>query len=86
MDMQILMYVTTAPIEAPFTCWIFYPALIICTGPQIQSVLAQSPGKSRQTETVLSCLSVLLFSNSSNYPSAEILHFSFVVTLSTSFY
>lgn len=85
MNMQILVYVTTAPIEAPFTHWAFSLTLIICNGPQIQSVLAQSPGKSRQTETVLSCLSVLLFSSSSNCPSAEILRFSFVVTLSTSF-
>lgn len=74
MNMQILVYVTRAAIEAPFTCWVFSPTLIICTGPQIQSVLAQSPGKPRQTETVLSCVSVLLFSNSSNCPSAEILH------------
>lgn len=56
MKMQILVYVTTAPIEAPFTHWGFFLTLIVCTSPQIQSVLAQSPqrGKSRQKCPVMS--------------------------------
>lgn len=73
--------VGTAPIEALFTCWAFFPHWLSSPAPWIQTVLAQRPqhGKSRHKESVLSCLSMLLAPISSNCP--EIFHFSYVVTL-----
>lgn len=66
---------------------IFFFLHFISTSPQIQSLLTQSlqHGKSRQKESVLSCLLVLSYPVSSNFPF-EIFYVSYAVTLSTSFY